>query len=548
MSSTEFPTSKSDDPVRSGETDRSRTTDEFRFISAMEDEDEDVTEAEEILLKMLLSPSKDMLCRAVDVAFVQDLKGVAFNLDCSFPSSSSTIASTSGFSTEHLEAHAVLEEIQALFHVNQDFARLFEDLQLVCTCEVLNEQLWLVGLESENTNGALSVRDRIYRDTEAVVVSMEKPSGNDPQFTLEIQQALQALAALLPNTPVIYIGAGTASPAANAPINTAVTRTPDVELSDTVAFEASYTSDPVNLLLRLEATGAGLVAGCATGRPLVEGSDMFGTSKLGLRMKVDATPGLVLEPTLESMRYAAQLKHQDTVDEWDWDENWTHNSGRARQDTSETRTCSSHLGIENRGVAATLDFGRERTTTTPAVAREATTSHLNHIEISVFYTLPDKKILDCEPTGTCRDWGFLNIPSLVSWNYDLLLPVNLAIEMSVQARYVAPVNRLIRSRYVVIGKMTAHLPTSSRTNKMRLEVIGEALQTSRTGDEPMSCAYSISESVRRGEPQWWKNLTIDAAALPSSNMAFILARHPLVNRWWSPWSSRVGEGRRGEGS
>ena len=170
----------------------------------------------------------------------------------------------------------------------------------------------------------------------------------------------------------------------------------------------------------------------------------------------------------------------------------------------------------------------------PAVVRDASSSPLDHIEISVFYTSPGKKVLKCEPTGTHRDWGYLDIPSLISWNYDLPLPVNLTVEMAVEATYVVPVARSIRSRSVVIGKMKAHLPTSSRSNKMRMEVTGETLKAGRTSDQALSCGYSVSESVRRGDGRWWKGLPIDAAVLPSSEMGFVLMRQPLIDRWWSP--------------
>lgn len=131
-----FPTSKLDDTVKYGETDRSVTINETRATSAKEEE-EDLKEAEELSLKMLLSPSREILCTAVDEAFAQDIKAVAFSLRSSVPSTAITKASTSltsgssGSSAKHLEASAVLEEIQAVFDVNQDLAKLFKDLQLI---------------------------------------------------------------------------------------------------------------------------------------------------------------------------------------------------------------------------------------------------------------------------------------------------------------------------------------------------------------------------------------------------------------------------------
>lgn len=130
-----FPTSKLDDTVKYGETDRSVTINETRATSAKEEE-EDLKEAEELSLKMLLSPSREILCTAVDEAVAQDIKAVAFSLR-SVPSAPITKASTSstsgssGSSAKHLEASAVLEEIQAVFDVNQDLAKLFKDLQLI---------------------------------------------------------------------------------------------------------------------------------------------------------------------------------------------------------------------------------------------------------------------------------------------------------------------------------------------------------------------------------------------------------------------------------
>lgn len=122
---------------------------------------------------------------------------------------------------------------------------------------------------------------------------MEKSgSGNGSQFSLDIQQALQGLAALLSNNPIIYIGAGKDSAAVNGPINPEVIRTPDVEPSNTVVFEASYLSQPANLLLRLEATGTGLI----------QGSGSLSAGKVGLRMRVETTPGLVRGYTLEPMK------------------------------------------------------------------------------------------------------------------------------------------------------------------------------------------------------------------------------------------------------
>jgi len=205
------------------------------------------------------------------------------------------------------------------------------------------------------------------------------------------------------------------------------------------------------------------------------------------------------------------------------------------QDRSESRKRSSDVGLEDRRVAATVGSGlRQRTTMIPAVVRDATSSPLDHIEISVFYTSPGKKVLKREPTGTHRDWGYLDIPSLISWNYDLLSPVKIAVEMAVEATNVAPINRLIRSRFAVIGKMKAHLPTSSRSNKMRMEVTGETLKAGCASDQALSCGYSVSESVRRGDGRWWKGLPVDTAALPSSEMGFVLRRQPLIDRWWSP--------------
>jgi len=213
---------------------------------------------------------------------------------------------------------------------------------------------------------------------------------------------------------------------------------------------------------------------------LIKGSGSLSAAQLGLRMRVEATPGLVGGGILESINYAAHLTHEHSVDQWEWDEEWTHNSGRARQDMqdrSESRKRSSDVGLEDRRVAATVVSGlRQRTTMIPAVVRDATSSPLDHIEISVFYTSPGKKVLKREPTGTHRDWGYLDIPSLISWNYDLLSPVKITVEMAVEATNVAPINRLIRSRFAVIGKMKAHLPTSSRSNKMSLEVTGETLK------------------------------------------------------------------------
>ena len=234
---------------------------------------------------MLLSPSREILCTAVDEAVAQDIKAVAFSLR-SVPSAPITKASTSstsgssGSSAKHLEASAVLEDIQAVFNVNQDLAKLFKDLQPICTCEVLDEQLTLLELESGRDDSKATsstdlyrlIQDRVYHDREAVISSMEKSSGSGMEkssgreveksgsgsgskFSQEIHRALQGLAALLSNNPIIYIGAGKDPAATNAPINPAVIRTPDVELSDTVVFEASYLSQPANLLLRLKRQG-----------------------------------------------------------------------------------------------------------------------------------------------------------------------------------------------------------------------------------------------------------------------------------------------------
>ena len=237
---------------------------------------------------MLLSPSREILCTAVDEAVAQDIKAVAFSLR-SVPSAPITKASTSstsgssgssGSSAKHLEASTVLEDIQAVFNVNPDLAKLFEDLQLICTCEVLDEQLTLLEPDSGRDDSKATpsidlyslIQDRVYHDREAVIISMEKSSGSGMEkssgseveksgsgsgskFSQEIQEALQGLAALLPNNPIIYVGAGKDPAATNAPINPAVIRTPDVELSDTVVFEASYLSQPANLLLRLKRQG-----------------------------------------------------------------------------------------------------------------------------------------------------------------------------------------------------------------------------------------------------------------------------------------------------
>ena len=58
----------------------------------------------------------------MDEAFAQDIKGVAFNIASSFPSSSTTKALISGVAGVHLEEHAVLGQNQALFDANQDLA------------------------------------------------------------------------------------------------------------------------------------------------------------------------------------------------------------------------------------------------------------------------------------------------------------------------------------------------------------------------------------------------------------------------------------------
>jgi hypothetical protein len=83
-----------------------------------------------------------------------------------------------------------------------------------------------------------------------------------------------------------------------------------------------------------------------------------------------------------------------SIDQWQWDEMWTHNTGHACQDMSESRSRSSRLelGSENR-IAAAVDFERTTTTTTPAADRECPTQ-LDHIVTEVEIDSYDKRMLE----------------------------------------------------------------------------------------------------------------------------------------------------------
>lgn len=82
-----------------------------------------------------------------------------------------------------------------------------------------------------------------------------------------------------------------------------------------------------------------------------------------------------------------------SIDQWQCDETWTHNTGHACQDMPESCSRSSRLelGSENR-IAAAVDSERTTTTTTPAVAREGI-MQLDDIETEVKIDSYDKRIL-----------------------------------------------------------------------------------------------------------------------------------------------------------
>jgi hypothetical protein len=79
-----------------------------------------------------------------------------------------------------------------------------------------------------------------------------------------------------------------------------------------------------------------------------------------IKQKGNGEPG-------ESAGTSQQLLGQDysSVDQCHWHETWTH-TGTAHRDTSESRSRSSHLGLEDR-IAATVDSKRSTTTTTPTM-------------------------------------------------------------------------------------------------------------------------------------------------------------------------------------
>ena len=87
------------------------------------------------------------------------------------------------------------------------------------------------------------------------------------------------------------------------------------------------------------------------------------------------------------------LDMESSIDQWQWDDTWTHKTGHACRDISESCSRSSHLGLgyENR-IAAAVDFERTTTTTTPAVAREGTTQ-LDHVETEVTIGPYDRRML-----------------------------------------------------------------------------------------------------------------------------------------------------------
>jgi hypothetical protein len=89
----------------------------------------------------------------------------------------------------------------------------------------------------------------------------------------------------------------------------------------------------------------------------------------------------------------------------------------ARQNTSESCSRSSHLGLDDR-IAAAVDFKRFIITKIPAVARAGTTTRLDHIQTDLKVDWYDKKVLDCIPAGGANertDWAFLDIGSVVNW-------------------------------------------------------------------------------------------------------------------------------------
>jgi hypothetical protein len=88
------------------------------------------------------------------------------------------------------------------------------------------------------------------------------------------------------------------------------------------------------------------------------------------------------------------LDMESSIDQWQWDDTWTHKTGHACRDISESCSRSSHLGLgsENR-LAAAVDFERTATTTIPAVAREGT-MQLDHIETEVKIDSYDRRVLE----------------------------------------------------------------------------------------------------------------------------------------------------------
>lgn len=453
------------------------------FAEDSEDEDARIEQYKSFARSLLHPSSPWDLCKAVDDALDRDfIEGVVFNnldpADTNICTKTVIDSSTQGFSAkvQISEAVTVLQLVQDVFARDQELAEYFEESKMFCTCEVFNKQWSELDLDIEEIEWDIEPK-RVWRDTEAVVVSIEAVPNVGPYFTPERQQAVRKLAASLPpNIPVMYTGATLPlnPPEPSSLFQPAVCTNARGSGSDPVTFEVCHeSSDPgATITLRLETTAN------------IE-------QHLNLRMTAHASQS---DSTLKSMRYGARLLgHNYSVDQWQWD----------------------------KGIAAAVHI--QLTSTRPAWFSEGNT----RMQTEVRADSHDKKVLDCTPAGGTNartDWAFLDIGSVVTWDY--APPASITVQMAVECQLIRRMMQLVRSRLTVIQEMTARLPATSIMNKLRLDTTGKGIRIlNRKG--LVAAEHGTSAEAGRG----WKTLVFDEDTPALTAMAFMPTSAPLRDLW-----------------
>jgi hypothetical protein len=225
------------------------------FAEDSEDEDARIEQYKSFARSLLHPSSPWYLCKAVDDALDRDfIEGVVFNnldpADTNICTKTVIDSSTQGFSAkvQISEAVTVLQLVQDVYAGDQELAEYFEESKMFCTCEVFNKQWSELDLDIEEIEWDSDPK-RVWRDVEAVVVSIEAVPNVGPYFTPERQQAVRKLAASLPpNIPVVYTGATSPlnPPESSSSFQPAVCTNTRGSGSDPVTFEVCHESSETN--------------------------------------------------------------------------------------------------------------------------------------------------------------------------------------------------------------------------------------------------------------------------------------------------------------